>query len=386
MVTLTLKPFFHKSAEVICIHFEKSHEINAIIKTVAGCRWSQTLKSWYIPCKSINYEHLVVTVKNLAIIDNSELRSYLKHKKALTINTVTLQPNHSSVQMILQNPLNSHNLKALEAFKNMLKLKGYSLNTIKNYCNQFHQLLRLLGDRNVEDLKKDHIMSYLLWLIEKKGFSENYVHTAINAIKFYFEQVLNRKTEYYDLPRPKKAFKLPEILAEEEVSAIIGKIENIKHKVIIMAAYSAGLRVSELSGLKIRDIDSKRMIIHIKAAKGKKDRIVPLSKKLLENLREYYKTYKPKDFLFEGIKGDAYSTRSIQEILKTYKLRTGITKKGSIHSLRHSYATHLMESGTDVRIIQELLGHNSISTTMRYTHVSKKSITNIQSPLDKLNW
>ena len=197
---------------------------------------------------------------------------------------------------------------------------------------------------------------------------------------------MNRKKEFYNLPRPKKSSTLPSVLAGEEVTMVIQKIANLKHRCMIMAGYSAGLRVSEIVNLKVNDIDSKRMMIHIHAAKGKKDRMVPLSKKLLQILREYYKEYKPKTFLFEGQNGGSYSSRSIQLVLQEAKLKAGINKKGSTHMLRHSYATHLLESGTDIRFIQELLGHNSIKTTIRYTHVSQKSIGNIQSPLDKLDW
>lgn len=209
---------------------------------------------------------------------------------------------------------------------------------------------------------------------------------SVNAVKFYFEKVEGKEKAFYDIPRPKKPFKLPSVLAEEEVMALINGIENLKHRTMVMAGYSAGLRVSEIIGLKIQNIDSKRMIIHIQGAKGKKDRMVPLSKKLLETLRVYYIEYKPKEFLFEGQFGGAYSARSVQLIMSAAKNKVGIHKKGNVHMLRHSYATHLMEAGTDLRIIQELLGHNSIGTTMLYTHVSKKEIGKIESPLDKLNW
>jgi integrase/recombinase XerD len=197
---------------------------------------------------------------------------------------------------------------------------------------------------------------------------------------------MKREKEFYDLPRPKKPFKLPSVLAEEEVLMLIQKTKNLKHRAIILAGYSAGMRVSEIINLKVNDIDSKRMMIRIKAAKGKKDRMVPLSKRLLETLRDYYRQYKPKEYLFEGQTGESYSSRSIQLILSDAKLKAKVKKKGSTHMLRHSYATHLLESGTDIRIIQELLGHNSIKTTMRYTHVSRKSRDKVGSPLDKLKW
>lgn len=168
--------------------------------------------------------------------------------------------------------------------------------------------------------------------------------------------------------------------------SLLKSIPNLKHRALLMTSYAAGLRVSELVALKIGDIDSKRMTIHVKEGKGKKDRMVPLSKKLLETLREYFSEYKPKTYLFEGETGNAYSTRSAQTILQGAKKLAGIYKRGGIHSLRHSYATHLLEGGTDIRYIQSFLGHNSLKTTMLYTHVSKPKIESIGSPLDKLPW
>ena len=155
---------------------------------------------------------------------------------------------------------------------------------------------------------------------------------------------------------------------------------------MLMAGYSAGLRVSEIVHLKIKDIDSERMVIYVRGAKGKKDRQVVLSIKLLEQLRKYYTIYKPKIWLFEGANGGSYSIRSLQQVFQAAKRESGNIKKGGIHSLRHSYATHLMEMGTDIRVIQELLGHADIKTTQRYTHVSRTEISKVQSPLDKLNW
>jgi len=286
----------------------------------------------------------------------------------------------------MQYPLNAANLEAFAEYQQMLQLKGYSGNTIRNYANEFHFMLRLLGGINVSGLKKKHIHSYLLWLLQKKKYSEAHLHTAVNAIKFYFEKVLKNDKEFFDLPRPKKPALLPDILSQTQIARLLKNISNLKHKALIMACYAAGLRVSEVVNLKIGDIDSERMMIHIRCGKGKKDRMVPLSKKLLETLREYFKQYRPKKFLFEGPQNEAYSTRSAQLILAAAKKKTGILKPGSIHSLRHSYATHLMEAGTDIRFIQEFLGHSSLNTTMRYTHVSQRNISNIESPLDKINF
>ena len=385
MQTIVLEPFFHRGEECVALRFIHSVLLTAIIKKINRTRWSRTHNCWYMPCTREHCEKMLQAIEGVALADTGLLKIYLQQRKVVLPPTPKRMPAQTA-KMIIAYPLNTDNLMALAAFRNMLTLKGYSPNTIRNYCNEFHQLLRLLGTRWVNDLSKDQVMSYLLWLLEKQGCSETKVHTAVNALKFYFEKVAGREKEFYDLPRPKKPFKLPAILAEDEVVQVIKHITNLKHRAMIMAGYSAGLRVSEIIALKPGNIDSKRMMIHIQGAKGKKDRMVPLAKKLLEILRLYYQAYKPQTYLFEGRPGEPYSVRSVQEILKVAKLKAQVTKKGSVHMLRHSYATHLMEAGTDIRIIQELLGHNSIKTTMRYTHVSKKDIGRIESPLDKLGW
>jgi integrase/recombinase XerD len=307
MEQVILKPLYHRQQECIGICFEKNRSLTDIIKKLPAVKWSQTNKCWYTPCKKEYYTNLSKALQNKVILVNNALKVYLQQRAAinpLQQMEVKLPVQECGVKtgtakMMITHPISKTNLAAFTAFKNMLALKAYSANTIRNYCNEFHHLLRLLGETSVDNLGKQHIMSYLLWLLEKRGYSEMHVHMSINAIKFYFEQVMNREREFYDLPRPKKPFKLPAVLAEEEVIMLIQKIQNIKHRAIIMTGYSAGLRVSEIINLKPNDIDSKRMMIHIRGAKGKKDRMVPLSKKLLEVLRGYYKQYKPKDYLFE---------------------------------------------------------------------------------------
>lgn len=227
-------------------------------------------------------------------------------------------------------------------------------------------------------------MDYLVSVRNKEKWSASEQNGTVNAIKFFYEKVLQRPREVYDLPRAKKPFQLPTVFAEEEIKKIFDATENLKHKTILCLAYAAGLRVSEIVNLKIENIDSKRMVMLIQQAKGQKDRIVMLSGKLLLLFRAYYKEYKPKKYLFEGQFSEQYSPCSIQLILKAAKQKAGIKKKGSIHALRHSFATHLLESGTDLLSIKSLLGHNSLRTTAIYTHISKKHLSKIQSPLDKL--
>ena len=215
--------------------------------------------------------------------------------------------------------------------------------------------------------KSDHqIREYLLYLVNKKKVSTSYQNQAINSIKFYYEKVLGRKTSTYYLQRPNKEKKIPLVLSEEDVTKILKQIKNLKHRCIICLIYSAGLRLSELVDLKVSDIDSKRKTITVRGGKGKKDRISLLSKTVLELLRTYYQEYKPKEWLFEGQKKERYSKRSVQKIFKSALVKTKIKKHASIHTLRHSFATHLLERGTDLRYIQELLGHKSSRTTEIY--------------------
>ncbi len=384
MAIIQLQVFVYRGGEQIALKFEQSLFLEKEVRKLKGVKWSQTHRCWYLPLSEVHYKVLREKLKGVASFEIGALQNYLRQRKALSAMPSGKVSGGAAIQLV-EHPLCAHNLSAFTAFQSMLVLKGYSPNTIRSYCGAFYKLLRLLGKVAVMSLTKAHIQSYLLWLLQKRGYSETHVHTVINSIKFYFEAVEKRDKEFYDLPRPRKPLLLPDILATVEVESLLRSISNLKHKVILMTAYSAGLRVSELVMLRVNDVDSKRMMIHIRKGKGKKDRMVTLSRVLLDTLRQYVKQYRPKDFLFEGEKGGAYGTRSAQLILAAAKKRVGVVKKGSIHSLRHSYATHLLEAGTDLRYIQELLGHSSIKTTLRYTHVSMKSISNIESPLDKLN-
>ncbi|HZH66350.1 MAG TPA: site-specific integrase [Flavisolibacter sp.] len=383
---LILQPLYHCGQECICLRFS-DQSLHQKVKTIKGIRWSETHRCWYLPLSREGYENIIATLQDLVEFDTVALKDYLEERKSfLPAGLEERGLSKQRADIILHAPLSKENRKAFQKFQQLIQLKGYSPSTLKSYSNEFHFLLRLLKDRIVTTLTKSHIQSYLLWLVKTKGCSEVHVHMAVNAIKFYFEGVEGRGREFYDLPRPRKPSKLPDILAEEEVVALIKTTQNLKHRALLMTAYSAGLRVSELVNLKIYDVDSKRMTIHVREGKGKKDRMVPLSKLLLEVLREYYKVYRPKDYLFEGERGGPYSTRSAQIVLHQAKNKVGIHKKGSIHSLRHSYATHLLEGGTDIRYIQCFLGHNNLKTTMRYTHVSRVKVETIGSPLDKLPW
>lgn len=272
----------------------------------------------------------------------------------------------------------------LEEYKSRLIQKRYSQNTINIYCKYFLDFYKHFSGVCLAKLSKEQINTYILHLIQSEGISTSQQNQRINAIKFYYEKILGREKQYYELHRPKKEHRLPKVLSKNEIKRIFDSCTNMKHKCILMLIYSAGLRRSELIELKISDIDSERMVITIRGAKGKKDRITLLSKNALAMLRDYYKEYRPRNYLFEGQTGGKYSTTSVANILRNSARKAGMSKNVTPHMLRHSFATHLLEQGTDLRYIQELLGHNSSKTTEIYTHVSKKAIDKIQNPIDEL--
>ena len=215
--------------------------------------------------------------------------------------------------------------------------------------------------------------------------TENTLHSRINALKFYYEQVLSRPRFFWEIPRPKKPIQLPKVLSKEEIALLLRAIGNLKHKTMLMLGYGCGLRVSEITGLRLTDIDEDRRLLIIRKGKGKKDRVISLSPAMLIMLRNYREKYKPADYLFEGQRaGSSYSVRSLESIIHAAKEKAGIKKAGSMHMLRHSFATHLLDKGTDVVFIQKLLGHNDIKTTLRYLHITNKDILNILSPLEDI--
>lgn len=269
----------------------------------------------------------------------------------------------------------------------ILKLKElrYSENTIKHYKSNFEEFINYYPTHEIDKIDEPMIIAFIRYLVIERKVSNSTQNQAINSIKFYYEKVLGGQRKFYFIERPIREKTLPTVLSEEEVKKIIEAIINLKHKAIIQTIYSAGLRISEAINLKIKDIDSNRMQIRVEQSKGKKDRYTLLAKRTLQTLRQYVAEYKPKEYLFEGQDGGKYSEKSIQNVFKTAIQIAGIQKKATVHTLRHSFATHLLEAGTDLRYIQSLLGHENSKTTEIYTHITTKGFDQIISPLDKLD-
>lgn len=260
-----------------------------------------------------------------------------------------------------------------EKFKNFLELKNYAKNTIDSYCFVLDKFFEFYKDVSPTNLNQKHLDNFIYSF---KFSSISQQNQYYSALKLFYKNILNSKLSKTNLERPRREKKLPQVIDKAFLIDQINKINNLKHKSILSLSYSVGLRVSEVINLKIEDIDSKRMIIHIKNAKGRKDRIVPLSENILILLRKYYKGYQPKEYLFNGQNSLKYSSNSCNNIVKKY-----IGQNYHFHQLRHSCFTHLLENGTDLRIIQSLAGHNSSKTTEIYTHVSNDLLKNIKLPI-----
>lgn len=342
----------HNDKAVILIRFEYNTEHNRLVSQLKGVRWSNVKKTWYV----------------------TDTPAYRRK--------FGIKPEPVAKEILTHiHPINQ---PALYTFIETLQLKAYSPSTIITYRNEFAQLLYVLKDKPIGDLDTTRLRSYFLYCVNTLKLSENTLHSRMNAVKFYYEQVLHREKFFFEIPRPKKPSILPKVINAKDIKKLFSVTTNLKHQVMLKLCYGMGLRVSELVNLKITDIDSKNLQVFIEGAKGKKDRYANLPESILEQLREYFKEYRPQKYLFEGQYGDQYSKRSAQQVFKGALKKAGINKEVGIHGLRHSFATHLLENGTDVRFIQELLGHKDINTTLRYIHVSQKDTKKIKSLLDSL--
>jgi integrase/recombinase XerD len=273
----------------------------------------------------------------------------------------------------------------LIAFKNYMNYRRYSGNTIKTYSDALEVFFRFFQNKKLESLTIEDIIQFNNDYILRKNLSSSYQNQVINAVKLFYRNRFNKIMEVDFIQRPRREKRLPNVLSKEEVKAILEAPTNLKHRAMLSLIYACGLRRSELLNLTLVDILSNRNLLFIRQSKGKKDRVVPISNKLIDILRDYYKAFKPKTWLFEGqFPNTKYSEKSLENVLKQSLTKTKISKKVSLHWLRHSYATHLLENGTDLRYIQELLGHSSSRTTEIYTHVSTLNLQQIRSPFDDL--
>ena len=366
---ITLSYAQHKQNRVVKIVFDFNDTLNKQLIGTIHAKWSNTMKCWYMPRKEFSLNTFYQDFKDIAYINYTAVKVV---SKPVIQEKVKRDYSHRVM------------LKLPKGYLEILKQKRYSSNTIKTYSAYFKDFMHYFGHKNLDEVTNEEINAYVLDLISIWDITISEQNQRINAIKFYYERVLRKVRHVYEIERPRSENKLPDVLDKREIGAILKVIENIKHKTLISVIYSCGLRRSEVINIQIKDIDSKRMMIKIKGAKGKKDRYVQLSEGLLKLLRQYYADYKPKLWLFEGQKGGRYGAESISKVLKASAIKAGLKRRVHLHMLRHSFATHQLEQGIDIRYIQEWLGHESLKTTQRYTHVSEHNFKNFKNPLDEL--
>ncbi len=375
--TIEVKKLLHREKDCLGLWFTYDAELIQLVKGI-DARWSRTHSCWYIPFETDSLKKVFNTFRNHAWVDASAIFGGRKPIKAN-------HPQQNKKQTTSKEPTRHYDLKRSipNEYLQKLKRKRYSPNTIKTYSSLFKDFINFYADYSLDSITENQIHHYLDYLIKEREISPSTQNQVINAIKFYYEKVVGRDKLTFTIDRPRNEKFLPTVLSKEEIKEILQAPPNLKHRCMLTLIYSAGLRSGELLNLKISDIDSKRMLIHIKQGKGKKDRMTLLSKNALVLLLEYFKKYQPKKWLFEGINGNKYSAVSLRQVFNRSLLKVGISKKVRLHDLRHSFATHLLESGTDIRYIQNLLGHSSSTTTEIYTHVSERHIKLIKSPLDE---
>lgn len=366
---ITLKRGVLKDQSIVRIEFEFNPQLMDVLRRNTSAVWSSGLRCWYINEKDFNLGTFFNLFRGCAYINYSAL-----NRGRSTDGEINP----------LKRPVKKAKAVIPKGYLEQLEQARYSDNTIKIYSHYFCDFITEFSGRDIDRITKEEINAYILRLIKERKISASQQNQRINAIKFFYEKVLGRNKEIYSINRPRKERKLPDVLGKDEIAAMIKATDNKKHKCLIAVIYSCGLRRSEAINLKIEDIDSKRMQVKIRGAKGKKDRYVPLAVITLQIIRDYYRQYRPEVYLFEGGKGEKFSASSIYNVIKNTAEKAGIRKRVYPHILRHSFATHNLEQGMDLRFIQELLGHESSKTTEIYTHVSQKDFHKFKNPIDDM--
>ena len=355
------------------VEFPYSALVKDTVKNFQGISWSRTHRCFYLPYSRSHF---------------LEFYAYLrKYKYFVDYEQVTLAkplPKLRKVEQRISKPelLKGKSITYFKEYKEYLSGLRHSSSTITTYTNFIADFLLFVGKRPLESIDNTMIQRFVERLVINKGYSISSHRQLISAIKHFGERFTLSGIEVTTLQRPKRQKRLPIVLSQQEVIALLRNTANLKHRMALALIYSAGLRISELLKLRTADIDPGRQQIRIHQAKGRKDRYVILAESIVPLLQNYLATYRPSDYLIEGIDGGPYSAQSVRNFLRRSCRKAGIKKHITPHTLRHSYATHLIENGVGLRYVQELLGHAKPETTMIYTHIAKKDLLQIRSPLD----
>lgn len=363
----------HKGQEILLVHFKYNLELKEYVKKFQGVQWSTRLRSFYLFfSRETTHELFLYLRAQDYYIDYSALRTKRKEQQFVS-HTKKLQLNPEISLEVKDN---------IRSFRDWMRQKRYSANTINTYESMLIQFFRFKYPKPIDSITEKDILDFNINYILANRFSYTYQNQTINAIKLFYRDRSNCSLVPDVIERPNKSRKLPTVLSIEEVKLILVHTSNLKHKTLLSLLYSCGLRIGEALNLRIGDIDMRRRFMHVKSGKGFKDRYVPVTERMIALLMVYNECYAPDNFIFQGQNGGRYSAVSARQVLKRSLEKAGIEKRITLHTLRHSHATHLLENGTDLRFIQELLGHNSPKTTMIYTHVSTTSLDKIKNPFD----
>lgn len=359
----------HNGVQILTIAIPYNQDLIKKVRCIPDIYWDRREKYWYTRNSKEKVEKIFSIFSDIVKLEISH-PVLLKALK-----------NHS-----LFGQLSMDDERAIQRLEFWMKQKRYSRSTIDNYLSSLRRFLRFTKPKELDQVNEQDMIRYVNQYIIPNELSYNFQNLTVTAVKLFFRNIYKTEFNVDDLERPRKQTRLPEVLSTEEVRRVISAHSNIKHRLMLSLIYACGLRRSELLNLKPGDIHGERDILFIRQSKGNKDRTVRLPPILLKELREYYKREKPEVYLFEGQKrGMPYSPTSLMQVLKKALKKAGIKKHFTLHGLRHCYATHLLESGTGIRQIQELLGHKNSKTTEIYTHVSKNSLKNIRSPYENLD-
>lgn len=364
MKTVVLEPLRHRNLSCIAIRFGYDAELKKALKRHPECRWTQTHRCFYVPKTEVSKRQLLSILRaSRCMVDYSAMQ---KAKPAEAVESF-LNPKH---------------LEALEAYRCYLQGQRKSVSTVNSYTTFVELFLKFFNSTPLAELTDRSIELFAEGVLAKRNYSISSHRQAMNALKHFFKLYGDLDVNNENIAVPKKDKKLPDVLSSEEVISILQATRNLKHRAILGLIYSSGLRIGELLKLELKDVDLERQSVYVKSGKGRKDRHTTLGQSIQPLLVNYVRTYKPKRFLFEGEEAVAYSASSVRAFLKRSCRLAKIKKRVTPHTLRHSFATHLLENGVDIRYIQELLGHSRPETTMIYTHVTERSLGAIQNPLD----
>jgi integrase/recombinase XerD len=362
--------------DYLCLFLPKSltERHLSTVKNIHGRKWNPELICWEIPYTKLSLRFLEKYFPEIEL----KFKINLDIPDRLDLETPAFRQNKNEYTTLAKYE------PAVTALEQVLMLKRYSWRTIKSYKNCFRQFIKHFDEIKPSQISRAQINEYLSFLIRERQVGASHQSQVMSAIKMFYVAVVNQEEKVQNLFQPKRAQKLPKVLTEEEVTALLKSVANLKHRCILMLVYSAGLRLGELINLRLHDLQPEKNRLWVRNGKGGKDRCTILSEKVWLQLKEYIELYKPVEWVFEGQLGGQYSERSVQELFSQAKVRSQVNPLATVHTLRHSFATHLLEKGVNLRYIQELLGHESSKTTEIYTHMTQKGWDKLKSPIDDL--